>query len=246
MLGPEVSQVSRGGSVAARIERELALTILRGERAPGTHLPPVRTLARELGVAPPTVQRVIDRLETAGLVTVRRGSGVRVNDLRRGFDLSLLPLWFEALADAPQRAGEILRDFLELRRVVAVHLVRTSLPRIIAAAPELASLAAAVDAAEDSAARAAADLALSRRVVDACGQVAVGAVFVIAERLVREVPHVAEALYGDRAYHRRTVRKVMEAFAGADVDEAARGMDRILAAWDRRAVDRFIEAHASA
>jgi DNA-binding FadR family transcriptional regulator len=229
------------GSVAARIERELALGILRGERGPGTHLPPVRALALEFGVAPPTVQRVIDRLESAGLVTVKRGSGVRVNDFRRGIDLSLLPLWFEALADAPERAGQLLRDFLELRRVVAVHLVRTSLPRILQAAPELAVLAAAVDVAKDTDALAAADLAFTRAVVDACGQMAVSAVFAIAERLVMQVPHVAEALYADRAYHRRTVRGVIAAFGQGDIEVAATRMDRVLASWDRRAADRFVE-----
>jgi DNA-binding FadR family transcriptional regulator len=138
----------------------------------------------------------------------------------------------------------VLRDFLDLRRVLAAHLVRTSLPRILRAAPELALLAAAGDAAQDSDALAAPDLAFTRRVVDACGQVAVSAIFAVAERSVTEVPHAADALYGDRDYHRRTRRKVMAAFAQGDAEEAALRMDRVLAAWDRRAVDRLLAALA--
>lgn len=239
MAKPKTRSQSRE-SVAARIERTITLEILRGERPPDTMLPPVRTLAARFGVAPPTVQRVIDRLESSGLVSARRGSGVKVNDPVRAFDLALLPLWFEAVADDPERAGKLLGEFLELRRVVAAHLVRTSLPRLIEAAPRLAERAADLEAAHELSSRIHADLAFSRAVVEACDQVAVGAVFSMAERLVREVPAVARALYADEENHRQTVRAVIAAFASGHPNTAAAGLEAALAEWDRRAVVRFV------
>jgi DNA-binding FadR family transcriptional regulator len=225
-------------TLASAIERRLAREIMRGERPPGSQLPPLRTLARQHRVTLPTVQRVVDRLEAGGLVSARRGSGVTVNDPGRSGDLSLLPLWFEALADQPERAAAMLADFLELRRVVAAHLVKGAARRIApAVSAPLAALALAL-ADGDTLAIADADLALSAAVVDAAGQLAVAAVFHTTARLVREVPHVADALYGDRARYRRMLRRLGGALAGARTDAAAE-LEAALAAWDRGTVARF-------
>ena len=91
-------------TVAESIERTLAIEILQGKRVPGAQLPPVRALAEEYGVTPPTIQRVVERLAIQGLVTARRGSGVTVNDPEGSGSLSLLPLWLEAPA-APSPEG---------------------------------------------------------------------------------------------------------------------------------------------
>lgn len=225
--------------MAAGIERGLALEILRGQRAPGSQLPPVRRLAAQHGVTAPTIQRVIDRLEAGGLVSARRGSGVTVNDPTRSGDLSLLPLWLEALAGQPDRAATMLGDFLELRRVVAVHLVRSAAPRIAAAAPRLLTLALALERAQTLAEITATDLAFTGAVVEAAGQSAVAAIFHTAARLVREVPGVAEALYGDRAYHRRVLRRSATALTHSSATAAATELEEVLVAWDRRTVGRF-------
>jgi DNA-binding FadR family transcriptional regulator len=224
-----------GGTVAAGIERQLALEIMRGGRAPGSQLPPVRTLARQHGVTAPTIQRVIDRLQASGLVEARRGSGVTVNDPRRSGDLSLLPLWLEALADQPARAAAILADFLELRRVMALHLAATARARIAGAAPRLLALLEQAVQARSLREVAEADVAFTGAVVEAAGQFAVATIFHTGERLVREVPGLREALYGDRAYHRRVLRQAARALAVADVH----ALDQTLAAWDRRTVARF-------
>jgi DNA-binding FadR family transcriptional regulator len=225
-------------NLASEIERSLAREILRGERVPGSHLPPVRDLARIWKVTPPTIQRVVDRLEASGLVSARRGSGVTVNDPLRSADLSLLPLWFEALADQPERAESILDNFLELRRVVAAHLARSAADRILAAAPRLLERLQAVEEAKTLTEVTEADLAFTRAVVEAANQFAVASIFHTAERLVREVPHLSEALYGDRAYHRRALRRAIGALAGAPA-EAVSELEQALAVWDRRTVTRF-------
>jgi DNA-binding FadR family transcriptional regulator len=225
--------------LANLIERRLALEILRGERTPGSQLPPVRRLARDHGTTAPTIQRVIDRLEAGGLVSARRGSGVTVNDPQRSGDLSLLPLWFEALAGQPERAAGILGDVLELRRVMAAHLARTAAPRLAVAAPQLLALALSVERATTLGEAVTADLAFTGAVVGAAGQSAIAAIFHATARLVREVPPLAEALYGDRAYHRRVLKRAAAALARATPAEAAAELEAVLAAWDRRTVARF-------
>jgi len=225
--------------LANAIERRLALEILRGERAPGSQLPPVRRLAHDHGTTAPTIQRVIDRLEAGGLVSARRGSGVTINDPKRSGDLSLLPLWFEALESQPDRAAKILGDVLELRRVMAAHLVRTAAPRIAAAAPQLIALALAVGRATTLAEVAETDLAFTAAVIDAAGQSAVAAIFHTTARLVREVPHLRDALFADRAYHRRVLKRAAAALARTPPAAAAAELEEVLAAWDRRTVSRF-------
>ena len=200
---------------------------------PGSMLPSIRALAKDFNTTPSTIQRVIAGLESTGLVTVRRGSGVRVNDPERSGDLSLAPLWFEALSGQPERQASVLADFLELRRVVAAHLVKTRRTALLAAAPRLA-LAAALPRG-DLSARLEADLTFTRAMLTASGQFAAVTIFNTVERLVREVPYVAEAFYEDAAIHQAALSAVVAAvLTGGDVEVALRD-------WDATVVARFRE-----
>ncbi|MCP4447969.1 MAG: FadR family transcriptional regulator [Myxococcales bacterium] len=227
-------------TLASDLERKIAVQILRGERSPSSRLPPVRALAAELDVTVPTIQRVIDRLEATGLVSVRRGSGVTVNDPHACGELSLLPMWFDALSDQPEVVCDMLCDFLELRRVMATHLIRTRAERIRQAQERLLKFSTSLRNSNGLVEVAEVDLTFTAAVVEASQHFAAKALFHTTEALVREVPWVAEALYGDRSYYRRVIGKVMESLAqSSDLDEAARAVDRVLIAWDRRTVSRF-------
>jgi len=226
-------------SRAAAIERSLALAILRGEHAPGTRLPSVRELAREHETTPPTLQRVIDRLDSAGLVSARRGSGVTVNDPTRRLDPTLLPLWFEVLSDQPRRASQILGDFLELRRVVAAHLFRTRYEAIRSAVPELARLVAPLRRNTPLGEVVAIDRALTETIVRAAGQVAVSAVFSVTEELIDGTPWVAEALWSNRKDYEAVVAGITEALGCGDAQHAAEILEATLAPWDAKVVARF-------
>lgn len=61
-----------------QIRRQLADLITSGALPPGSRLPSVRQLARDLGLAPGTVARSYQELESAGLVITRRGGGTTV------------------------------------------------------------------------------------------------------------------------------------------------------------------------
>lgn len=84
-----------------QLRRQLEQAIRSGAVAPGHRLPPIRQLARDLGLAAGTVSRTYHELELAGLVTGARGGGTRVRDgvtavaaqqLRAGLDRSAADL----------------------------------------------------------------------------------------------------------------------------------------------------------
>jgi DNA-binding transcriptional regulator YhcF (GntR family) len=61
-----------------QLRRQLAELIQSAALAPGDRLPPLRQLAADLGLAVGTVARAYRELESAGLVSSRRGGGTRV------------------------------------------------------------------------------------------------------------------------------------------------------------------------
>ena len=58
--------------------------ILSGRMKPGTALPPIRTVSRELSVSVITVRTAWDQLEEDGLIETRAGSGCYVASLQPG------------------------------------------------------------------------------------------------------------------------------------------------------------------
>jgi len=61
-----------------QIRDQIADLIGTGELPAGTRLPPVRQLAADLGLAPGTVARAYQELESTGHLATRRGAGTRV------------------------------------------------------------------------------------------------------------------------------------------------------------------------
>ena len=74
-----------GTDLAAQIRQQIAWLIASGALAEGDRLPPIRDLARHLGVHMHTVRAAYAQLEGEGLVDARPGAGtlVRPYDLRR-------------------------------------------------------------------------------------------------------------------------------------------------------------------
>lgn len=222
------------------LERSLTLDILRGRYAPGSRLPTIREMAEAQGVTPATIQRVVSRLETRGLVTARQGSGLRVNDPATCGDLSLVPLWLEASLDAPPRAVRILEDFLELRRVIAARLLVRHRAAILARATQLHAAAArmteastlGVDALRD------ADMAFARAVLAETGNHAAVALLNTLARVFESLPLVAEAMYADPSVNTDAMARVLGALLGGR-DDAAAAIESALAAVDARTVARF-------
>ena len=74
-----------GEPIYVQVAEQISEAIAKGELASGDKLPAVRKLAAELVINPNTVARAYSRLEQAGLVTTKTGSGTFVSDpkLRR-------------------------------------------------------------------------------------------------------------------------------------------------------------------
>jgi GntR family transcriptional regulator, transcriptional repressor for pyruvate dehydrogenase complex len=99
--------------------------ILRGEIAPGARLPPERQLAETLGVSRLTLRAGLAKVASTGLLSVKQGSGYRVQDFRRSGGPDLLP----GLAELARRRGDlaaIAADLLRMRR----HMARAVLERL--------------------------------------------------------------------------------------------------------------------
>ena len=61
-----------------QLRRQLTELIESGVLQPGVRLPPLRQLAADLGLAVGTVARAYRELDSAGLISSRRGGGTRV------------------------------------------------------------------------------------------------------------------------------------------------------------------------
>lgn len=61
---------------------QIASDVLSGALAPGTPLPPIRTVSKELGVSMITVRSAWEMLERDGYLLTRAGSGCFVAPLR--------------------------------------------------------------------------------------------------------------------------------------------------------------------
>lgn len=226
-------------TIAEQIERTLACAILRSEFYPGSRLPSVRTLAVQFETTVPTIQRALDRLAATGLVTAKRGSGIVVNDPERCADLNLLPLWFEAYSRNADRCAKMLGELLELRRVLTVHLFRSSGERVRAAIPKLSLIAMLISSESSLREIAVADAEMTRIVVASVDNFALRSVFETVARLALEAPHVAEALYGDRAAHQKVINAVVAALADPNPAAAALSVERVMANWDAHVVEQF-------
>jgi DNA-binding FadR family transcriptional regulator len=222
---------------AETIERALAVAILRGDTPAHSQLPPLRTLAAKWSVTLPTIQRVVDRLASKGLVVVRRGSGVRVN-APSAVDLTLLPLWFAALKDQPERAAQILADFLDMRRVLLAHLLRTRWSAIEANKDSLTQLALELGQASSCEALAEADVRFSGALVKASGHFAAQAIFHTSASIVREVPMIMQAVYRDREAHSQTITRILTVLR--DEDPSVDAVEAALQSWDERTVRNFL------
>lgn len=219
MSVPTVTPASLGAP--ERIERTLTREILRGDHRPGTHLAPLRELARRFDVNPSTMQRALARIEAKGLVVARQGSGLTVQDPLDAADLSLLPDWLAAVTDDPERSATLLDELLEARRLLAARLMATRRLDVLDALGDLAAGASSLADLPPEQVMAT-DLAVARAVVRAAGSTIGHAVLNSFERAVEALPLLATAMYGEPARNARSMRRVLEALrdGGADVERA--------------------------
>lgn len=135
----KLEPVVRQSLVDVVVERLRGL-IDRGRLTAGDRLPGELELVEQLQVSRPVLREAISRLESVGLISVRRGQGMYVGD--RGSLTSCVQLVRSAMAIAPKE----LAHFAELRTAIECHAARLAAERATAAdIAELETLCAQMD-----------------------------------------------------------------------------------------------------
>lgn len=109
------------------IADSLARALFRGQYAKGEKLPTERELATQYGANRNVIREALKRLEALGLVSIRQGSGIYVEDVQFGSGVLL----FEVLMVTDEGALNLdfIRDVLEFRLRVMRMMVGAAAER---------------------------------------------------------------------------------------------------------------------
>ena len=107
-----------GVPIYLQIVNQIKYLVASGRLGQGDELPPIRVLAEQLLINPNTVARAYRELETAGILTKRRGAGTYVSDkgspLARGERARILEGRVDALLVEAQQLDFDLDELTQL------------------------------------------------------------------------------------------------------------------------------------
>jgi DNA-binding FadR family transcriptional regulator len=113
-----------GSKQTRTTSREITLRLLRefvaGTYLAGTKLPTERKLAEEFGVSRNVMREALKRIEALGLITIRHGAGIFLENVQMTAGLELLDVFFY------REDGTINEDFLE-----DIYEAREALTRVV-------------------------------------------------------------------------------------------------------------------
>jgi DNA-binding FadR family transcriptional regulator len=213
-----------------QLMRVLVADIVTGVVRPGEMLPREADLAQQSGVSRGVAREAIRGLEERGLIAVKHGRGATVN-ADGSWDV-FSPDVLAALLDSP-RGTEVLREYLECRRILEIEAAGLAAERASAAA--LALLADAMAQMTTSAQRARsnpvaedlyheADIAFHRAVISATGNKALGR---MTEPIHRALADARRPLARPQFRLARSLpehKRILAAIAEGDADEARAAM----------------------
>jgi GntR family transcriptional regulator len=113
-------QISSGSGepIYIQVAEQISEAIAKNDLASGDKLPAVRKLAAELVINPNTVARAYTRLERAGLVTTKTGSGTFVSDpkLRKSdaADINILSERMDTIITRGLNLGLEVQDLIRM------------------------------------------------------------------------------------------------------------------------------------
>ena len=107
-----------GVPIYLQIVNQIKYLVASGRLVQGDELPPIRVLAEQLLINPNTVARAYRELETAGILTKRRGAGTYVSDkgspLARGERARILESRVDAVLVEAQQLDFDLDELTQL------------------------------------------------------------------------------------------------------------------------------------
>ncbi|MDI3312816.1 MAG: GntR family transcriptional regulator [Mycobacterium sp.] len=220
-----------------QIAASIADAILDGVFPPGSTLPPERQLAEELGVNRTSLRQGLARLQHMGLIEARHGSGTVVRDPQ---DLTH-PKVIEALVR--KLGADFLVELLEIRTALGPLVGRLAAERATPGDTDaLREALQAVEAADTSAVRQAADLAFFRVLIHATRNRALGLLYRWVEQAFGGREHALTAAYGDARAVVAELRAISDAVAAHEAVAAGAAVEAYL----RASALRMVEAYASA
>lgn len=226
-------------SAADRVRK----SILRGDVAPGSSLPGERDLAETLGVSRLTLRSAISRLEAEGLVQPVHGSGTRVLDYRERGGVDLIGYLAAQAMEGGVVPFALLRDLLELRRMIAVELLPLIVER--ASDDDLATLRAHLAHQRtllgDRDAWKRADLAFARLLVRAGKNLALELLFNTVIRVIDAHPGLDIAFQANADQTIGVYERLLLLLEARDRDRLVRIADRLLRHLDHRTLTRVSE-----
>lgn len=201
------------GNVVDACADRLERAVLSGEVAPGVRLPAERVLASSMRVNRVTVRSALARLEGAGLLRVRHGSGYRVQDYRDLGGPGLLPALAASLDDE-ETLVRLASDVLAMRRQVAGLVLATLAsgvsPEHLGGIEEaIGGLEAGVDAGVGSLKLAHLDRAVFRALAGGAGSSVHGLFMNPIFQFLEAFSSLREAVYGDVRVDCRAYRQLV-------------------------------------
>ena len=108
-----------------QIVEEVKKRAVRGQYSPGTQLPSVRDMARDMSVNPNTMSRAYMELERDGFITTRRGQGSfiteeqnRIEAERHGLADIARDRFVDAIRELDLAAGQVNKLLRDIREAV--------------------------------------------------------------------------------------------------------------------------------
>ena len=244
----QTSQNTGTEKVADRVTNDIAERIILGAIPPQVNLPPVRRLAEQYNVNVSTIQRVLAQLESLGLIDVRQGSGATVRDIQSAGGLDLLPMMISAHSAAPERAGKILADYLEVRSILLIHILESLMARkeylgigpIESAVNELDEIVKADST--DLRAIARSEGRVTRAVLDQVDQSAMIGILNLLERMALGNKALLQALYGSPEQTQALWHLVLDEFQNSNpMEQMLPAIEEALETKDEEIVRAFVQ-----
>ncbi len=226
----------RRESLVDEVAERIRHVVTESHLQSGDRLPTEMELVSQLGISRNVLREAVGRLESLGLVTVRRGLGMFVAD--RSDLSSCAKLLGNALMISPKE----LRLFAELRRAIECHAVRSAAERATSEdLAELEALCMRMEATADDVGALDADVEFHRRLIDMTGNRLIQHVMeVVHEFMAASIVRAAQGVF-DRSPVSSIHAPMLEAIRNHDPDAAEQAMRVHMDISDRR-IDQVEEA----
>lgn len=106
-------------TLSQKIERKIEEGIRQKKLIPGSKLPSERELCESFAVSRTALREAIRRLSARGLVTIRKGSGIYVSELKTEDAIKSLNLYYDLKFDS-----NLISQIIEVRRLFEPEIVR--------------------------------------------------------------------------------------------------------------------------